>query len=448
MFYKKNDSKKIWELFDKMKIAILGRGISGTAAAHLAEVCGYAHQYFCDGDDHKNFADFDLIVVSPGIAHWNPLRRAAKDSGIPVISELEFGAIKFPGRYLAITGTNGKTTTTELTVHLLNSLGIETVAAGNIGAAFSDLSAEVLKSGKNPPLAVVEVSSFQLELTSAFAPDAAAILNLASDHLDRYHDSLTEYGAVKGRVFANTLSTGRIIGHSLLNCDTERLLNVKNQFANRLTIDQNSIKFEGRIVCSLAQTNLRGNHNLENLAVALELVRCVCGLDALFSRKLIAALKDFKPGQHRLEIVLEQNGITFINDSKATNPHAVNAALKAVGGNKNVHLILGGLDKGMDFETLNDSSERIKTVYIMGECRDKIQHALQHHLHCIRYATFDEAILAATTAAKTGEIVMLSPACASMDMFKNYRERGERFRSLILASKITVPPATTTKMKT
>lgn len=417
-----------------MKIAILGRGISGNAAARLAEASGSEYHIFCDGDETDSYRGFNLIVASPGFAADNRLRREAAQSGVPLISELEFGAINFTGRYLAITGTNGKTTTTELTAHLLNALGVDAVPAGNIGAAVSDLAAEVLISGKTPPVAVIEVSSFQLELTEKFAPAAAVVLNLASDHLNRYRGSMAEYGAVKGRIFTNTPPEGKIIGESLRNSETVKLLNAGNKFANALNVaaDQDTIEFAGRTVCRFSESLLKGAHNLENLIAALELIRCFCGDDALFGNETVAAVNSFRPGAHRMETILEVDGVTFINDSKATNPHAVIAALRAVGINHDVHLLLGGLDKDMNFEELSVGAKYIKKAYLLGECRHKINDALRHHFPCDIFDTFDEAVLAAATAAKKGEIVMLSPACASMDMFKNYQERGERFRSAVL----------------
>lgn len=410
-----------------MKYAILGKGVSGRSAAALIEVLGGEIYFFADGDsyDPRDLHACDLAVVSPGFSRGSPLYRAVEAAGIEIISELELAARHFPGRYLAITGTNGKTTTTELTVHLLQASGINAMAVGNIGHGWCELTAEVLSGKKDVPLAVVEVSSFQLEHIHDFAPLAAVVLNIASDHLDRYHDSLKEYTDTKGRIFLNVQPGNRILGASLLH-------NPPYQTSgNRITLpDANSLCLGNREILRFSNTLLKGIHNLENLAAAMELVRCAAGDDALFSPELKKAAESFLPGAHRLELVAERNGILFVNDSKATNPHAVLAALTAVGDQ--TRLILGGLDKGMDFNELQNGCNKIKQAYIMGKCRDKIYDAIHNYCDCQCYDDFDSAVKAAIADAQPGETVLLSPACASMDMFRDYRERGERFKAIVL----------------
>ncbi len=419
-----------------MKIAILGRGVSGRSAEALAVALGYEIYFFEDGtfsgkDSENELRSCRFAVVSPGIPPASPLYRMAVASGIEMISELEFAARHFPGRVLAVTGTNGKTTTTELTVHLLCAIGFEAVSVGNIGNGWSELTAEIIRKERPIPFAVVEVSSFQLELVQDFAPEAAVILNLASDHLDRYHGSMQEYGMVKGRIFAHVPSENRIFGESLLTSPLRKLTGSK-AFGNRLVSpDGDTISYGGRAIVRMSETRLRGAHNRENLLAALELIRCACGDDVLFSEKLREAIKSFSPGEHRLETVAERNGVVFINDSKATNPHAVLAALNAVGKEGSVRLLLGGLDKGMDFSELLGGLHFVRKAYLQGQCRDKIHAVIKDACECECFDAFDEAVYTAAREARPGETVLLSPACASMDMFKNYRERGERFRLLV-----------------
>lgn len=415
-----------------MKLAILGRGVSGKSAEALGNALKMDIRFFEDGTfSPDELRTCSLAVVSPGIPPRSPLYRAAFESGIEMISELEFAARHFPGEVLAVTGTNGKTTTTELTVHLLCALGIDAVSAGNIGNGWSESAAEILQGKRNTPLAVVEVSSFQLELVRDFAPKAAVILNLASDHLDRYHGSLAEYAAVKGRIFARIPPAGRILGESLLESPLRNLTGYPAE-GNRISSpDGDALRLEGREIIRQGQTRLRGAHNRENLLAALELVRCSQGSEALFDGRLREALCSFIPGEHRLETVAERGGVVYINDSKATNPHAVMAALNTVGGDGAVRLLLGGLDKGMDFGELLPGLRFIRKAYLLGQCREKIHAVLKEACECECFDSFDDAVNAAAREAVPGETVLLSPACASMDMFKNYRERGDRFRQLV-----------------
>ncbi len=415
-----------------MKFAVLGKGVSGRSAEALAGALGGEVCFFEDGAfEVEALRACGLIVVSPGIPPKSPLYQAAAASGVEMISELEFAARHFPGRILAITGTNGKTTTTELTVHLLCGLGLNAVSAGNIGNGWSELTAEIITGKREVPFAVVEVSSFQLELARDFAPEAAVVLNLASDHLDRYHGSMEEYAAVKNRIFANVPVQHRILGESLLKSPLRGLLTLPADGNRIVSPDGDRIELDGRLIIRLSETKLKGAHNRENLLAALELVRCACGNEALFGEEIRAAMKSFSPGEHRLEVVAERGGVVFINDSKATNPHAVIAALNAVGKDHNVHLILGGLDKGMDFAELLPGAKFIRKAYLMGQSREKILSALQEAYPCECFDSFEATVKAATDTAVSGDVVMLSPACASMDMFKNYKERGERFRQIV-----------------
>lgn len=408
------------------KIIILGAGRSGNAAAQLAECLDTQFRILSDNDTpapNKNFDDCTLIVVSPGIPPTSPLCREAVASGKEIISELEFGARHFTGKYLAVTGTNGKTTTTELTTHLLQALGVNAIAAGNIGHPFCTVCADVL-DGRLPAdtVPVIEVSSFQLEHTSVFAPEAALILNVAEDHLDRYPGGMDEYTAVKEKIFKKVSSENQIYG-----------ITYKVEQANgRFKIEDNFIKFDNHDIISFDKLKLKGIHNQENVLGALELISRLLPLKESHIQPLGKALQTYTPGKHRVEKILEHKGVSYIDDSKGTNPAAVIAALRSVSGaDKNIRLILGGLDKGMDFAPLNDYSARIKKAYILGECREKIYKTLHNTLNCEKFTDFDECVLAACHEAHAGDTVLLSPGCASWDMFKNYKERGKRFEDLV-----------------
>ncbi len=419
-----------------MRTGIIGRGVSGLAAARLAQAAGHKIEFFEDSSaaaekpSYTIFAGFDLLVVSPGVPPFSPVYQAALASGVELISEMEFGARHFDGPMLAITGTNGKTTTTELTVHLLQAFGVDARPAGNIGFPLCDICADILevKYGKGL-LPVIEVSSFQLERCFKFKPFAAVLLNITSDHLNRYHDSMAEYAATKFKIFDLVPVERRVGGLSL--CETpEFKLPVCS--GNEITVSGGDLLHGGKLIVRQQETQLHGPHNLENLVASLELVRIYLGSDALFSPVLKNAICEFAPGRHRLEQVAEHSGVVFINDSKATNPASVIAALQTVSaqGRQNVNIILGGLDKDMDFSSLREVSGFVKKGFIIGQCRQKIFDALSGSFPCELFDTFKAAVGAAARNSVSGDIVLLSPACASMDMFKDYKDRGDQFRDL------------------
>ncbi len=399
-----------------MNIVILGAGVSGVAAAALARQLGCEAQ-ICTDSDTAQLPEADLVVASPGV---HPLRSAlyqeARARGVEMISELEFGFRHFPHPVVAITGTNGKTTTTELTTHLLQNSGVKAVSAGNIGLPLSAVAAELLAGKSEVQLAVVEVSSFQLELIRDFAPVAAALLNLASDHEDRYADGFAGYCRAKERIFTHVAPEHRVYGLSM------------TEFPHLLSWHDGKLYCGEKLIVDPAATTMHLPHNVENLAAALELTYHVLGRFPA----LPEALAGFAPGAHRQEVVAQRHGITFIDDSKATNPAAVWAALRA--DSAPAVLLLGGLDKGMDFSSFAALGAGIRAVVIFGECRDKIRAALPKDLPIFDGGSdFARVVELAARAARPGDRVLLSPACASMDMFKNYAERGDRFRELALA---------------
>lgn len=396
------------------KIAILGGGVSGRGAALLAEKNGSLAVILNDGENKGLPADAGLIVASPGV---HPLRsllyKAAQESGKEFISEMEYGFRHFKGPIAAITGTNGKTTTTELTVFLLKEAGFNAVAAGNIGVPLSEVAAQEIQ----PDIAVVEVSSFQLELIDTFAPQAAVLLNLESDHEDRYAGGFEEYCAVKRKIFDRVPEENCIRGLSFT--DAHR----------RVLYEGDTLVCDGKKLFDVTLTELSAPHNRENLAAAVELF-------LRFAPEKInilpEAVKKFRCGRHRIEFFHERQGKRFYDDSKGTNPAAVVAAVKAVPGK--IVLLAGGLDKGMDFSILSSVAHRVRAVVLYGQCREPIARVFRESGVPVRDCgtDFEYAVDTALHTACTGDAVMLSPGCASMDMFKNYQERGEKFKELVL----------------
>ena len=401
------------------KLSILGAGISGRAAEALAVKQGYAPVIFTD-NNLPDGADFgELCVVSPGVPPASPMYQAAKASGVTMISEMEFGFRHFSGKMLAITGTDGKTTTTELTVALLEAAGKSVRPAGNIGVPLSVLAAEGFAG-----IAVVEVSSFQLELVKDFAPEAAVILNVSMDHRDRYPGGEEEYRAVKYRIFDHVPPEGRIFGRSMPEL---------SPFSRVLLMD-GVFYADGREVIRAGELSLSGEHNLENVGAALELIRRVLADEEMFSAGVRSALQKFRSGPHRQELVCEKNGIRYVNDSKATNPHAVVAAMQALApeGRGRFRMLMGGLGKGMDFSMLEPMKKQMAGAYLFGASREEIAGVLAG-VSCQDFGTdFEAAVRAAVRAAEPGDVVLLAPGCASMDMFKDYRERGDRYRDCVV----------------
>ena len=401
------------------KAVILGAGASGRAAVRLAEKLGMTpvvltDETFSDGTDWG-----ELIVASPGVPPSSPMYCAAKASGVPMIGEMEFAARHFAGRVIAMTGTDGKTTTTELVTALLSAAGEDARPAGNIGVPLSVLAAEDFSG-----IAVVEASSFQLELVDTFAPEAAAILNISMDHRDRYPGGEDEYRAVKYRIFAHVPASGRVFGRSMPELTPEP----------RVLLMDGAFYVNGKLLTRTDDLALRGEHNLENVGVALELASRVLSEARLFAPETVAALNGFRSGPHRIETVLEKNGIRYVNDSKATNPHAVAASMRALSpdGKTRFRMLMGGLVKGMDFAMLEPFCAEMAGAYLFGAGRERIRQALPG-VPCRDFGTdFEAAVRAACQDARPGEVVLLAPGCASMDMFRDYKERGDRFRDCVL----------------
>lgn len=390
-------------------------------------------KYFAKEPDVTH--DFDLIIVSPGVPLTIPVIAAAYAAGIPVWSEIELAYLFAKSDMIAITGTNGKTTTTALTSQIFQDAGIPSRMGGNIG---NPLIVEAIE-GKKDELLIAEVSSFQLETISEFKPKGAAILNLTPDHLDR-HGDLENYLAAKSRIYENQSPNDFVV----LNYDDEklskldidrprkiyfsRLKEVHGVYVRDGVMYANFRGNEERII-SIRDIKIPGGHNLENALAATALALAM----DVPTYSIAHTLRTFSGVPHRLEFVTEINEIQYINDSKGTNPDSTIKALEAYPAP--IILIAGGKNKGSDFQELAlKIKERVKYLVLVGKASTEIAEAVEKvgFKNYIIVDTFSQTVEVATSHAQSGDIVLLSPACASWDMFVNYEQRGNLFKELVL----------------
>ena len=363
--------------------------------------------------------DVDVVCISPGLSLEHPVIRQAVAQNIPVLGDIELFAWYVREPVLAITGTNGKTTVTALTGHLLRSAGLDCEVAGNIAPPVLQAFSSRLEQGKAPKAWVLELSSYQLETTWSLRPAAAAMLNLSEDHLDRYA-TLDEYGAAKARIFAGS-------GVQVLNRDDPRSMAMAQPGRKVITFGLDSrgdfgvangkLVHGSRAILPIDQLGIRGMHNVSNALAACALVS-VLGVDP------VPGLKTFKGLPHRLQLVATRRGVDWYDDSKGTNVGATVAALRGLG--RKCVLILGGEGKGQDFSPLRDPVREFAShVLLIGRDAPLIAKAVGGE-HC---RTLEEAVQRAAELAQ--EAVLLSPACASFDMFRDYRHRGEAFAAAV-----------------
>lgn len=372
---------------------------------------------------------FDACVLSPGIDPAVPLVQNFIKRRIAMIGELELAYEMCRCPIIGITGTNGKTTTTQLVEKMLNACGVKTVAAGNIGPAFS---ARVRQSG-DLDVMTLEVSSFQLETIERFRPQIAVWLGFAADHLDRYH-SLAEYYGAKIRIFENqTAEDWAIVNFrdKLPPLKARRLTFSAYVDGADFELRDGVIYFRGDRVLALAETKLRGVHNAENLMAALG-VGFVRGLS--FS-EMAAPLREYTPLPHRCEFVRTLDGVDWINDSKGTNPDSVEKALHSE--TRPVVLIAGGKDKGFEYDALTELvAQKCRAVVVLGEMADRIEAMWKDRVRVANAAwSLEKAVQLAHELAQPGDTVLLSPGTSSFDMFKNYADRGNQFRGFVHALK-------------
>jgi len=431
------------------RVVVLGLGISGMEAAKFLQEKG-AHVLVRDnsadnakvieraealrqrgvevelGPEVKSTARFDFGVLSPGINPNVPLVQTLRQAGLPLFGELEMAYRFCECPIVAITGTNGKTTTTELVNAILVAGGKRTMASGNIGTAFST----AVRDSSNLDVMVLEVSSFQLEHIVDFRPRISVHLNLTPDHLDRY-GSMEEYELAKWQLFRNQLAEDYAIVN--VNLRLPALVAHKITFsAAGLPADYQLIDgwlvARGEQVLEQNRTNLIGQHNAENMLAAL----AVADLYNVARDVTIDALCRYQPLPHRCEKVAEINGVTFLNDSKATNIDALEKALIAM--HKPVILLAGGKDKGLDFTGLRPLlREKVKAVVLIGQMSEKLFAAWNSAVPCHLATTLADAVNQTQKLAKSGDVVLFSPGCSSYDMFKSFEDRGDQFRELVKA---------------
>ena len=378
----------------------------------------------------------DLIVVSPGVPLDTPELAQVKSFGLPVIGELELAARFLKGHTLAVTGSNGKTTTTTLLGEILEASGLPTLVGGNIGVPVISL----IDQSTDESWSVLEVSSFQLESTVEFHPQIAVILNITPDHLDR-HGSFENYSAAKERIFARQTAEDCLV----LNADNTRAADAAHRssakvywFSIEHSVTRGAFLEQGFVVYRGAENAaaekiiparaipLKGTHNVENVLAAV----CAARLAGVPADVIRRAIENFRAVEHRLEYVATRHGVEFYNDSKATNVDATAKAVAAFSGG--IHLILGGKDKGSDYTELSELlRERASAVYTIGSAAAKIESHLRGVVSIHSCETLDKAVHVAASAARPGEIVLLAPACSSFDQFENYEQRGRVFKQLV-----------------
>jgi UDP-N-acetylmuramoylalanine--D-glutamate ligase len=436
--------------YQNKKVAVLGAGLSGTAAALLLKSEG-AEVTVLDSAEEKDLlkstldnlrsqgiriasgpgvdADttvYDLVVLSPGIDPASALAQNFSKRKIETIGELELGWRSCQRPVIAVTGTNGKTTTTELLAQMLNACGQRTVACGNIGKPLC----EVVRRQDEFDVLTVEVSSFQLETIQTFRPSVALWLNFAPDHLDRYR-SVWEYREAKLRIFENQTAED----FAIINAAE----NLRNLRAQKITFSaytdqadfrlvEGSIVYDNEVVLRLAETKLRGSHNIENLMATLAAGRA----RGLSFAQMVPPLSSYEPRPHRCEFVRTVAGVDYVNDSKATNLDAVEKALAAQ--SRPVVLIAGGKDKGFNFEPLRSLvKEKVKSAVLLGEMAGRIGRDWGDIVSCQMATSLADAVERAHAAAQPGDVVLFSPGTSSFDMFKSYADRGDQFRTLVHA---------------
>ena len=432
------------------KVAVLGMGRSGEAAAILL-VCLGARVTVLDsaGADalgaakldklggmginlvtgtsvQEDNAPYDLAVLSPGIDPKTVLVQHFLARGIPIIAEIELAYRSSSTPVIGITGTNGKTTTTELVAAMLTGAGVRTVAGGNIGKPYSEIVAE----GQPMDVITLEVSSFQLEKIQKFKPAISVWLNLTPDHLDRYADT-DEYRNAKLRIFENQTGEDWAVVNfrdTLPPLHAKRITFSAYELGADLHLQNDVIHYKDQPLLDPRATHLRGHHNTENLMAALGV-----GLArGLTPDQMGPALCAYRPQPHRCEVVRELDGVVYINDSKATNLDALEKAL--LSETRPVILIAGGKDKGFAFDTLAELvGKKARWVVLIGEMAERIAASWQGHVPCEQVSSLADAVNIAWSISQPGDVVLFSPGTSSFDMFKSYADRGGQFRSLVQA---------------
>ena len=444
------------DLLDK-KISVIGAARSGIGAARLIKKMGGIPFVSDSGSDEKlkesvnvlsienieyetgkhseKIFDCDFMIISPGVPADAEVIKKAKNKRIKMFSEVELASRFCKGKIIAITGTNGKTTTTSLCGHVFESCRKKTYVAGNIGLAFSEIASDV----KENEFVVLEVSSFQLDLIEKFKPVVAVILNITPDHLNRYENSVEKYALSKQRIYENQDQNDYLV----VNGDDETTLKFLSGYKSKSFLfslneeQQNGCYVTGNQIiskknnsenfsCSIDDITIRGEHNVANAMAVIIIAK----IFDLHNEGLKEALKTFQGVEHRLEFVREIDGIKFINDSKATNVDSVWYALRSF--SEPIFLILGGQDKGNDYEKIKQLIiDKVQKIYAIGSSAEKVFNFFHSFVKVEIKESLEEVASASLSEAREGDVVLLSPACASFDMFDNYEHRGRVFKNAV-----------------
>ena len=433
----------------KKRISIIGGGVSGLGAALLAksknnyvflseknqlnnetkQILKLNGINYEEGHNSNTLLSSDLIIKSPGISDNSSIVKQIKDKGLPIISEIEYGFENTDSKIIAVTGTNGKTTTCLMLKHIFNQTSLNVLLAGNVGKSLCfELS---LKN--NYDIIVLEVSSFQLENINKFHPDISVILNISDDHLDRY-SNFNEYRMSKFKITKNQKKEDYLI----YNYDDKSLKDLKTK-ANKIPFSlerefENGVFFKKNKIninlknkkMTIDQLSLKGKHNIYNSMAAAISARVFEISDSLIRK----SLQDFQNVEHRLESVLKVNNIEFINDSKATNVHATWYAMESM--TSNIVWIAGGVDKGNNYDELfNLVKNKVKAIIVLGDDK-KINKSFKSAVEkIINVGSMKEAVNLSYDLSSDGDCVLLSPACASFNLFKSFEDRGSKFKEAV-----------------
>ncbi len=422
--YDGNDKLKKEEIIAKLDDSIDENVIKNNVKVELGELT------------HQILDETEIMVLSPGIAIDAPFVNQVRDYGITIWGEIELAYRYSKGRVIGITGTNGKTTTTALTGEIMKNYFKKTFVVGNIGIPYTSIAADT----DDDTVTVAEISSFQLETIDTFHPTVTAVLNITPDHLNR-HYTMENYTDVKMSITKNQLENEACV----LNYEDERLRNEAEKLKNKVVffssktfldngvcLDNDTIVYrenkEQTVICKVDEMNLVGIHNVENVMAATAIaIQMEVPVDIIRQ-----TIKEFKAVEHRIEFVVTKNGVTYYNDSKGTNTDASIKAIDAM--TKPTVLIAGGYDKGSEYDEWIDSFRgKIKNLVLLGATKSKIADTAEKHgYHDYVFAdTLLEAVKKSAELASEGEVVLLSPACASWDMFKSYEERGRLFKEYV-----------------
>ncbi len=391
------------------------------------ELLNKGYEFELGKNSPEFLSDCDLIIISPGVSSESDFVRELENRGKDIISEIEFASRFIKGKIIGITGSNGKSTVTSMIYHILKSAGKSSTIAGNIGVPLINFVED------NSDYFVVELSSFQLEKIKDFKPFISVLLNITPDHLDRY-PSFEEYALAKFNIFRNQNDSDFAILNSedeFTNKNSEKINAEKIYFSisgskSDIYLSQNEIFFKGEKIMRVSEIPLLGIHNVENTMASIG-AAMVIGIEPA---KIREAVISFKGLEHRTELCGEIKGIKFINDSKATNIDATFKALLSF--SSPLILILGGKDKGGDFTKLNKLiKEKVKKLILIGAAREKIKKQLNRSIDFVEVETMRDAVYRGYEFADRGDIVILSPACASFDMYENFEERGKDFKKIV-----------------